>query len=557
MRIRSGLARRFLRAREGNVAMLFALSMPVLMMVGLGAVDVNRVYTVRSHLQDALDAATLAAARSNFTDNQRINEAGMAALMANLRDMRQIQRNENGDPAVVGSFALNNQGIVVGTATVRANTLIANIVLPPYGKVMDDQIPVGSRSEVFRSNNRIEVAMVLDNTGSMAGAKLTNTKTAAKNLIDRLAAADARSVEVDAVKISLVPFSMTVRPVSTMTYADGVNNAKRPAWLSNATNHAGSDMFSTGVGRFTLFNQMRADWYGCVESRPYPYDVTDEGSDPTRQATMFTPYLNPDEPDADDYRNDQAWQNYFGWSGNNYLDDGVAGNTRNNGGFSNSTQRAAMWKTRRIRVEKYNKVLNGHHEDFGPNRGCALEPVQRLSRNFNGLKQAVDRMVATGNTNVPMGLMWGWHTLSPNMPFRDGRTYGSERLQKIIILMTDGENVNSESSNPDNSDYSGVGLIWQGRLSKPNPNGYTVGLNSSGYDRRVAMDNRLAELCGNIRQRNIIVYSVGVQVDNRTQELLRNCATEPENYFNVTSAGDIGAAFDRIAGAIENLRIAK
>ena len=57
--------------------------------------------------------------------------------------------------------------------------------------------------------------------------------------------------------------------------------------------------------------------------------------------------------------------------------------------------------------------------------------------------------------------------------------------------------------------------------------------------------------------KDIVIYTVGVQVDTRTQDLLRACASQPANYFNVTSASAIGAAFDRIAGAIENLRIAK
>lgn len=173
----------------------------------------------------------------------------------------------------------------------------------------------------------------------------------------------------------------------------------------------------------------------------------------------------------------------------------------------------------------------------------------RLTDDFTNLKAAVNRMRATGNTNIPMGLMWGWHALSPNAPFRDGQPYGTERLQKIVILMTDGENVNPTTSNPDNSVYSGAGLVWQERLG--------VGVSSSGTERRNVMDGRLEELCVNLRNRDIIVYTVGVQVDTRTQDLLSGCATQPANYFNVTDAADIGAAFDRIAGAIENLRIAK
>jgi hypothetical protein len=55
----------------------------------------------------------------------------------------------------------------------------------------------------------------------------------------------------------------------------------------------------------------------------------------------------------------------------------------------------------------------------------------------------------------------------------------------------------------------------------------------------------------------IEVYTVAVQVDTAAQTVLRRCATSDDHYFNVNSANGIGAAFDRIAGAIENLRISR
>ena len=52
----------------GNVVMIFALVMPALIMLTLGGIDINRVTTAKARVQDALDAATLAAARSSYTD---------------------------------------------------------------------------------------------------------------------------------------------------------------------------------------------------------------------------------------------------------------------------------------------------------------------------------------------------------------------------------------------------------------------------------------------------------------------------------------------------------
>jgi hypothetical protein len=78
------------------------------------------------------------------------------------------------------------------------------------------------------------------------------------------------------------------------------------------------------------------------------------------------------------------------------------------------------------------------------------------------------------------------------------------------------------------------------------------------------MDNRFdhatastEDMCGNMKSAGIEVYTVAVQVDASAQTLLRRCATDADHYFPVNSAAGIGAAFDRIAGAIENLRISR
>ena len=53
------LLRRLLSDARGNVAMLFGLSLPVLILMTVGGVDIHRASTVRVNLQDALDAAAL------------------------------------------------------------------------------------------------------------------------------------------------------------------------------------------------------------------------------------------------------------------------------------------------------------------------------------------------------------------------------------------------------------------------------------------------------------------------------------------------------------------
>ncbi len=537
---RTGFLRRLARARDGGVALVFGLALPPLMMMTVAGVDLHRAVTVRSSLQDALDAAALAAARSQYTDAAGVQHIGMASLRANMPNFTGVTLDESAT-----SFTLTPERVVIAVARANVDAIIADILLPPYGQVLDDELPVTASSEVMRSNNRVEVALVLDNTGSMAGTKLANTKTAAIDLIDRLAAADGRSVEPDAVRISLVPFSFTVR-VPT-------DDGQQPTWMTNSGSHTGgtgaTGLFDTAVGRFTLFEQLNTRWAGCVEARPQPYDIRDTEPVTTDLATMFVPYFAPDLPD-----NVYTDSTYLSWTGlepNDYLDDGT--------GFPssvNSTNRAQVWRDRQARASKYSSTPRDTLDDgFGPNRDCVIQPLLRLTNDYDALRAGVNAMFAHGNTQVPMGAIWGWHTLSPNAPFGDGRPYGQERLLKIMILMTDGANVLSSNSSPNASTYSAQGYIWQDRL------GITSG---STAQRRTALDNRLdhptagrEDLCGNMKAQGIIIYTVAVQVDAAAQALMERCATSSDHYFNVTSASAIGAAFDRIAGSIENLRITR
>ena len=143
--------------------MLFGLSLPVLILMTVGGVDIHRASTVRVNLQDALDAATLAAARSPYTEDEDLRQVGLAALRANLKAYPDIILREADT-----TFSLNDDAVVVASSKVDVKTLVANIFMPPYGKFMDDYLPVGAHSEVNRSSKNLEVALVLDITGSMS-----------------------------------------------------------------------------------------------------------------------------------------------------------------------------------------------------------------------------------------------------------------------------------------------------------------------------------------------------------------------------------------------------
>ncbi len=210
----SGWVQRLAREKRGGVGILFGMSLPVLVLMVFGALDIHRASTVRMNLQDALDAATLAAARSDASTNAEARAIGMRALDANLAAFPKIRlRTDETDFVLV-----DDNRKVVGTSKVGVTAIVASLVLPPYGQFMENEMTVGSRSEVSRASRNIEVSLVLDTTGSMAGQKIEDLKLAAKDLVD-IVIQDQQDPWYS--RVALVPYSMGVNLGSYANAARG------------------------------------------------------------------------------------------------------------------------------------------------------------------------------------------------------------------------------------------------------------------------------------------------------------------------------------------------
>lgn len=187
-----------------------------------------------------------------------------------------------------------------------------------------------------------------------------------------------------------------------------------------------------------------------------------------------------------------------------------------------------------------------------PNAGCDISPVVPLTFNFASVKTAVRGMTAGGYTNIPMGLVWGWHVLTPSGGPLGGvaEPYGRADLVKAVVLMTDGQNNLGNAED----EYSGVGLMNQNRVG--------VAGASNDAQRRAALDGRLAELCTNMKARGIVIYTVRVEVSEGSSEVLRKCATVKEDgetplFYDVPDAAKLPAVFDKIGQDLIKLRLSR
>lgn len=523
--------RRFVAARSGSIAPTFAViaTFGLAPAIGVG-IDVGRSMSSRTSLQDALDAAALAVAHlpANST-TATITTTAQNWLNANLK------------ANAMGPVTLT---VTPGTQQVDLDASASvPTMLSSLGSFTGlSSIPVKAHSTVKWGLNHIELALVLDNTGSMSqDNKLTSLKSAASSLVDTLSASATQSGDSSAVKIGVVPFSMAVNVGSSYQTA---------SWMSGAMPTAyGSDIFSTtGVNRFTLLSQMHVTWGGCVEDRPMPYDIQDTAPSSATPATLFVPFFAPDEPDNNtsvydynspnsnySYYNSQYYYKYY----NNYLSDGVA---------SGST-----WSVRQGSAAKYTtSPASGTHGYWGgaigPNAGCQVASLLRLTTDMSAVKTKLNQMIASGDTEIPVGLVWGWHLLSPNLPFADGQPYGTANVLKIAVLVTDGQNTYGTGLNgSDHSVYTALGYDWQHRISTDS---------GDFTNPAAALDNRLAKLCTNMKNAGVVIYTVPVEVtDTNIKSLLQTCASSSDKYIDVSSSSQLSAAFANIAGSISALRI--
>lgn len=536
------------RDERGGIAVMFALALVPVAFLSLVSIDYARASSARQHLQEVLDAATLYAARSSATTADTIDSVGDKALTAQLASNLGIGGLTPVNGRLANASFTPSGTRIVGEATATVTPIIANLFI---GGPMN----IHANSEVVRSINRLEIAMVLDTTGSMSNNnKIDNLKTAAKNFIDKLAAAAATSSMTNPVRIAVVPFSTTVKvsaPVSLSSYNTSTFSGGVPTWLDGRARAFDwdKDIFTVAnsnlasrIDRLAMLKQLNMSWGGCVEARKPPYDIQDTAPDSNTVGTLFTPFFWPDEPDTDsDYKND-------------YITDMDSnGSSSGNGTWSQLQGYSPKYTTSRIKQTGTFSQGNGYGADltYGPNAGCAMQQLQRLSNNWTTLKSAIDGLVASGETNVPLGLMWGWHAVSPNAPLADGLAYGTPDTTKIIVLMTDGDNTMNDvsSGNSNNSWYHGYGYIWQNKLGTTS---------SDTAVRTQALDDRLTALCTNIKNQDIVIYSVGVGVSADAKALLTSCADTPTQYYDVTSnANNLDSAFSAIAGSIASLRISK
>ncbi len=187
----------FERDTRGNVAMIFALIAVPLLLIGAFAIDSSRHLSTNQQLQSAIDAASLAGARAledaTKTDAE-IEAIAQGAYQANLL-------GRHGDVACLDSTVTVNRD--TGTVMVQASCQTPTLLGDGLSRTNMDSL---GQSTARANLTKLDLALMLDVSGSMEGSKLANLKAAAKQTASTLITPSSGN----RVRISFVSYAAAV-----------------------------------------------------------------------------------------------------------------------------------------------------------------------------------------------------------------------------------------------------------------------------------------------------------------------------------------------------------
>lgn len=202
--------RTFRDAKGGNVMLTFALAtLPLMGFVG-AAVDYSRGNSAKAAMQQAIDATGLILSKDASSLSQAVLAQKADELFKTLVNRPEIQN-------IVVTPTLYNPE----QSSFKLEILATGMVPTTFTKVLgNEQLDISVNTEIKWGVKKLELALALDNTGSMGSLnKMTELKKAllavngqngatADGLLETLKKAAKQAGDV---KISIIPFDTTVK----------------------------------------------------------------------------------------------------------------------------------------------------------------------------------------------------------------------------------------------------------------------------------------------------------------------------------------------------------
>jgi hypothetical protein len=405
---------------------------------------------------------------------------------------------------------------------------------------------------------RMRVALVLDNTGSMdRNGKMGAMKTAATDMITDLSSYNKKDGDV---YISIVPFAKDVNVGTANPDAAWINwsewEAEPP--ILNDKSSADNAAFKTAkAGSGCPFTSGK---HGFVcKDRP----ATQSGAQ-TASKIPSNGYICPglDNGNKLPGKYNIYYNGCYTTTTGSSASCGAFGPSRCTCSGSNNNKVCHFWRgddtpaTAAARPEHstWTGCINDRDQSYDAsnddpgsavNEGtpskrfyaeqwsdCIDSTVTPMSNNWQALKDQINAMTASGNTNQAVGMAWGWQSLNTKWgPIKAPAKDVNYVYKDYIVLLSDGLNT-------------------QNRWSQSE---------SSINDRQKILCQKIKDEATKPNGEPVTVFTIQVNINRADAEsqVLKECATPDGSSQMITNANETSGAFKNILTQISRLRVAK
>jgi Flp pilus assembly protein TadG len=533
-----GLLSRFGRSDNGNIAVLFAIAaVPIISFVG-AAIDYTRANTARTAMQAALDSTALMLAK-DLTDGiittAQLGTKAQAYFTA-------LYTNTDAKSVVINAGYTQNTG---SGSTIQLNG--SGTVDTDFMRVAGfPNLNFNTASTSVWGNTRMRVALVLDNTGSMASnGKMAALQKAATDMIDKLAALNKTAGDV---YISIIPFAKDVNVDKANVGASWINwtnwEGEPPFLVGNKSNAfksavAGSNCPFTNSNQGFVCMDRPATMSGAATASKIPSSGTysgyicpglDSGAKLAGQTNIYYNgcYTTVTGSSASCGSNTACTCSGSGSSKICHLWRGDGTSATAAAAPARSTWTGCV-NDRDQPTDATNAAPSSSSTQFYAEqwKDCLPATVTAMSNQWQTLKNQINAMTPSGNTNQAVGLAWGWQSVSTtNGPIAAPGKGTNSIYKDYIVLLSDGLNTQNRWSTTQSS-----------------------------------IDARQELLCQNIRTDTtnpVTVFTIQVNINNADpkSQVLQDCATNG-NFQMITDSNQTSDAFNNVLTQISKLRVAR
>ncbi|MCR9077611.1 MAG: pilus assembly protein TadG-related protein [Hyphomonadaceae bacterium] len=576
------------RDKSGQVAILFALSIIPIVAVAGFAIDFQQTVKRKAKVQLVMDSAVLAAAR--------VKQTGATNEEIKLT----VQQFMDAQIGGLGGLSCDPTSVVVSDSAEEIDASILCEQTTALIKVVGrDQMPFRVSSASEYGIDKVDVAFMFDVSGSMNSSnRLINLKAAAIEAIDVLLPDGASPELIEDTRLAMVSYNSMVNAgeffpdvagvPATRTYEHTVQPLFTEADLTEGNLYdemhiglydtdTGNLISEIGDGAKIKIEDWQDDDLTIAVTLDPSHDLYGQ-VDSMRMQLRGTEYKNKTE-NGEPYAlyggsgigYGQAWdmgdftirlraysENYL--DGTKLFDETISFSLAlesdlvpqdksytltstcvwerdGSDSFTDASPTAGGYLAHRQAwfVEDRSYSGGGYWEVGHPNRPnnsaydgdeCRDHDPVELTNDRNTLTNYVNSLDAGGWTAGHLGVAWTWYLVAEDWKtVFDGDAeplaYTEPDSAKAVILMTDGS------------------------------------FNAEIYPGQGDSDAQARSLCDNMKAKDVKVYAVALNAPQAGKDVLSDCATGPDYYFEPETAAELTEAYQKIATSISDLRISK